>query len=80
MKYKLDLTEHGATILGYAIAAIILAIGLKCATPRYEMIAINNSTNPAIWKLDKFNGDIYLCATASTKDAESGCSAKMKQF
>ena len=62
------------------VSALLVAIGVNYASPRYEFLTINNSSNPAIWKADKFNGDVYLCATASSKDAESGCSVKMKQF
>ena len=80
MKPSLILTPQGATIVGIIIAALILAIGICKSTPRYEIVAITNSTNPAIWKFDKFTGDVFLCATPGGKDAESGCSAKMKQY
>jgi len=74
------LTTQGAIVLGAVASALIIAIGISCASPRYEILAIANSSNPAVWKLDRFNGDVFLCATPGSKDAESGCSAKMKQF
>ncbi len=63
-----------------ALAGLFIAIALYCGGPRYQLISVNNTTNPAVWKLDTHNGDLTLCATAAGKDTESGCSAKMKQF
>lgn len=80
MNYCTNITLPGAIVIGSVISAIVIAIGISVATPRYEIVAITNSTNPAVWKFDKFNGDVYLCATPGSKDAESGCSTKMKQF
>ena len=68
------------TPVAIVVAALLIAIGLSASTPRYEVIAISNSANPAVWKFDRFNGDVFLCATAGSKEAESGCSVKLKQF
>ena len=61
------------------VSGLFIAIGINYASPRYEILPIATS-NPAVWKLDKFSGDVYLCATANGKDTESGCSKKLKQF
>ena len=66
--------------IAIVISGFLIAAGIYCSTPRYEIITVPSSTNPAVWKLDRMNGDVSLCATSSGKDTESGCSAKMKQF
>lgn len=68
------------TSIALIVCTVILALVINHVAPRYEIIPVANSTNPAVWKLDRANGDVYLCATASSKEAESGCSVKMKQF
>lgn len=62
------------------VSSVLIAASLYCTTPRYELIPVPTSANAAAWKIDRLNGDIYLCATAAGKDTESGCSAKLKQF
>jgi hypothetical protein len=62
------------------ISGFLIAMGIYCSSPRYELVTISNSSNPAAWKFDRFNGDVFLCATPSGKDSEAGCSAKLKQF
>lgn len=66
--------------LAIALAGLLVALGIYCASPRYQILVVPTSSNPAVWKLDTRNGDVFLCATASGKDTESGCSTKMKQF
>ena len=62
------------------ISGFIIAFSLYLTAPRYELLPIPSSTNPAVWKIDRVNGNVSLCATASGKDTEAGCTAKLKQF
>ena len=62
------------------ISGFIIALGSYLTAPRYELLPIASSTNPAVWKIDRVNGNVSLCATASGKDTEAGCTAKLKQF
>jgi len=62
------------------MGGFFIALGLYLAAPRYSVVPISTSTNPAVWKLDLLNGNVFLCATGTGKDTQAGCTQKFKQF
>ena len=68
------------TPLAIIIGSAIIGGSIYLAAPRYELFPIPNSANPAAWKVNKLNGEVSLCATASGENTSAGCSVQLKQF